>query len=319
MLRLDQDKVRGVVFGVAVGDAIGYPVEFLSRDQIREVCGGSLQGYLRLVDGVAEYSDDTQMFLAVLRGLLRAIGGKLSVDWDSIHLAVAEELIAWGKSSENNRAPGAACMFGVHNLATGVHWREAGKVHAGGCGAAMRSMAYALVFDVQAAWETARAHAAMTHRSPSGEASSAAVAAITGLLLRGKKPTDACLQGHIIARRIDPLTGQLIWEAIEASQEILEGSLSGVGPRMVELLDKWRGWTGHEAVAASVLCFLVSRSYREAVLWAVNSSGDSDSLGAITGAFAGAHWGFASIPHAWVGRIENRLGLEKIVESACEG
>lgn len=66
-----QDKIRGSLLGGAIGDALGYPVEFMSYSQIKSKYGE--EGITRFEldkNGVAEISDDTQMTLFTANGLL---------------------------------------------------------------------------------------------------------------------------------------------------------------------------------------------------------------------------------------------------------
>lgn len=295
-----KERVEGVVLGTAIGDAMGYPTEFMSMDSIRKQYG-------RVEDFVYDppiYTDDTQMMRAVAEGLLRARSWH---DLDAAAREVAEEFIAWANSEENNRAPGGACMLGCRNLERGNHWRVSGKLNGGGCGAAMRSMAYGVWFkEPLRAAEWAAEHSAMTHRSPPAKASAAAVAAIVSALCQGYSPIEACVLGEEAARRYEDRTADMMARARELALKA-QGQIPELRAETLRrVLDAWRGWTGHEAVAASVFCFLLTPdSYPEAVLNAINSPGDSDSLGAITGAFCGAYLGSQAIPEKW------RLEIEK--------
>jgi ADP-ribosylglycohydrolase len=106
---------------------------------------------------------------------------------------------------------------------------------------------------------------------------------------------------------IDLKTGAMLARAMETKDSA------------VTILDKWRGWAGHEAVAASLWCFLQHPDdYEAAVLLAVNSPGDSDSLGAITGALVGANVGLSGIPEHWVAQVEDSAGLRELGERICE-
>jgi len=311
-----KERIEGVVLGTAIGDALGYPTEFMSMDSIRTLHG-------RVTDFLNDpplYTDDTQMMRAAAEGLLRAR------TWDDLDAAaeeVAEEFVAWSISPENNRAPGNACMLGCRNLGAGQHWKVSGKLNGGGCGAAMRSMAYGVWHPepVKAA-EWAAEHALMTHRSPPAKASAAAVAAIVSALCADYTPEEACVLGEEMARRYEDRTADMIRQAREAAINTREHPWEFQVWMTGRVLDTWRGWTGHEAVAASVYCFLLSPTdYEKAVLDAINSPGDSDSLGAITGSFSGAYLGSQGIPEGWKVRIEKSDQLhalaERISEAAC--
>lgn len=277
-------KIEGVVFGTAVGDALGYPVEFNKSKQPLTLNNGD----------VSRFSDDTQMLVATLRGLVEA---DTVDDLDRAASAIAKYYVEWSESPENNRAPGGACMHGCRELANGVHWRAAGKLQAGGCGTAMRSMAYGIWFydDTKKAALWAAEHATMTHRHPMAQAAAAAVAAGTAAAISGMSKSIIAQVMWQEARRYDEGTATMLNEATQEAD----------GPENTSVfLDKWRGWAGHEAVAASLLCFLRYPSYENIVLAAVNSPGDSDSLGAISGALEGGVGGIHGIPMDW------RIGIE---------
>lgn len=310
-----KDKILGVIYGTAIGDALGWPVEF---DQ--SVNPNNRKVHPQSVP--EQYTDDTQMFRAVCEGLLRwskpedllqeiIHGDKKALD--AAAEEIAEEFIAWSKSKENNRAPGNACMEGCINLEKGISWSEAGA-KSGGCGTAMRSMAYGIWFpgDPEEAADWAAQHALMTHRHPMAQAAAAAVAAG-------------------VASAMDPREGWTIRTVVSATMirfasfwdadtcQMLQNVVACPRLAPYDALDKWRGWAGHEAVAASLWCFLkYPDDYEKAVLLAVNSPGDSDSLGAITGALVGARVGVKGIPERWVKQVEKSEELEVLGQRICK-
>ncbi|MBD3284834.1 hypothetical protein GF359_00655 [candidate division WOR-3 bacterium] len=305
-----RDKVAGVVFGTAIGDALGYPVEFMSMPEIESL--GRVKDYLccEKIDGTlaAPYSDDTQMFRAVLEGLLKA--GR-SADLEQAALTVAGEFIKWSKSPENNRSPGNACMAGCRNLASGKYWRESGKPESGGCGSAMRSMAYGIWFwnEPKKAALWAGEHTLVTHGHPMARAGAAAVAAGTAYAVKDSE-IDGLVRIMInAAKDYDASTSQMLEDSYTyAKDESVQAK---------DVLDKWRGWRGDEAVAASLFCVLRHPDdFEKAVLEAVNSPGDSDSLGAITGAMLGARVGIKGIRKDWIERIEKTNQLKELAERA---
>src|SRR4051794_38578584 len=113
-------RIEAILFGLALGDALGYPVEFLSRENIRQKFGS---------DGIQQplnpalYSDDTQMTLALAEGLLDA---GVNAPLDNLMQAVGNHFIEWLDSPHNNRAPGTTCIKGVERFQSGISWRESG-------------------------------------------------------------------------------------------------------------------------------------------------------------------------------------------------
>lgn len=298
-----KDKILGVIYGTAIGDALGWPVEFDAT-----VNPNNPQVFATAVP--EQYTDDTQMFRAVCEGLLR-----VHDDLDQAAENIAADFIDWANSPENNRSPGGSCMAGCKNLEKGVRWREAG-VNSGGCGTAMRSMAYGIFFhgDPEKAADWAAEHAVMTHNHPMAKAAAAAVAAAVANLLCALTPKTLSprmivgLSMSDVADDWDKSTAAMVREAINSP---------GADP--YDILDKYRGWAGHEAVAASLWCFLqYPEDYEKAVLLAVNSPGDSDSLGAITGALVGACVGLSGIPERWVKQVEKSEELAALGERICK-
>ncbi len=293
------------MYGTAIGDALGYVCEF---DKSAQPISG-LDECLDRRAGVALYSDDTQMFLATVDGMFDALKGAAEAPFlhiDDAAQAIAKRYVAWSKSPENNRAPGGACMYGCRNLAEGIAWTVSGKPEGKGCGAAMRSMAYSLFLNMDRAEHWAAEHALMTHRDPTAQASAAAVAAgVRAALMGFTKPATAAVM-VAIAAKYDSGTAEMLNQAIAYADE-----RSHNRPMV---LDKWRGWRGDEAVAASLFCYLIGGGYADSVLFAINSPGDSDSLGAITGALAGATYGAGVIPRPWIGQIENTELLARTSE-----
>lgn len=300
-----QDRILGSLLGEAIGDALGYPVEFGSQTPDARVVF-DLAATDKDTDGshVAFYSDDTQMTRAVAEGLIRSGGSPRSAT-----KFVAQEIVRWAKEAEP-RCPGGSCLYGADRLNHGVSPEQSGRAEpeGGGCGAAMRSAPYGWLWsDLGVATDIAAQHARMTHNTGIGKASAAAVAAAVSSAITGRTPDVIAVNAIRAARHYDEMTARMIAEAAFYARS---GVLTDTA-----VLDTFRGWAGHEAVAASVYCFLrFPGDYKEAVLLAVNSPGDSDSLGAITGAISGAFLGTAAIPPEWIARIEKRAQLYKLAE-----
>ena len=120
----DTAKAKGVMYGLAIGDALGYPTEFMTLDLIESEYGP--RGITDLPDP-ALFSDDTQMSVAIAEALVKA--GEMDIE--SIMTAVRDEFIKWSHLPETyTKAPGNTCLKGVANLERGLHWTKTGNLEA---------------------------------------------------------------------------------------------------------------------------------------------------------------------------------------------
>jgi ADP-ribosylglycohydrolase len=317
----DLERIRGSILGLAIGDALGHPTEFVGTlERIRERWGE--HGVTDLMPAgrhpAGTFTDDTQMTICVARALVRAGHAPL----DEMMKLLGDEFVAWSRSRENDRAPGGTCMQGCRELAFGASWRAAGVAKSKGCGAAMRAAPIGLYFarDVDAMVRVSAAQSSLTHRHPTGIASSVAAAAPVAFVLREKKLDGVVAFTRRCVEMLDPrflvavgcpepLAEQIGNREMLAALDELEGALDKEADDVCSLLGG--AWIGEEAVATALWCVLkAGGDFRAAVLRGANSSGDSDSIACIAGSIAGALVGALGIPPAWVERVEKSRELD---------
>jgi ADP-ribosylglycohydrolase len=309
------DRVLGAVLGAAIGDALGYPVEFIkSLAEIRERFGASgVTGYTRFKTDegrqFARYSDDTQMAEIVLRSLIW--GREQQADLDRTMKLMAQGFVRWAYAPQGgHRAPGNACLAGCRMLYAGDPWQEAGGENAGGCGSVMRAYPFGLIFwrDAETAETWAVEHSKMTHRAPLAFAACAAMARAMVATLHGESPGAVAHAMVDAARRYDVATAELIAGAVAAAPREEPESV----------LQRLQGWAAHEAIAAAAYVF--SRHPDDpgaALLEAVNSPGDSDSIGTLVGALVGARCGIVALRPDWVRDVERSAELLELARRAA--
>ena len=72
-----------------------------------------------------------------------------------------------------------------------------------------------------------------------------------------------------------------------------------------------------EAVPPAIASFLLTDSFKDAVVTGINLGGDTDTIGAMTGAIAGAYYGYSQIPEEWIQGLENTAkGRDYVIGSA---
>jgi ADP-ribosylglycohydrolase len=297
---MDTDKARGIIYGLAIGDALGYPTEFMSLPRIKEKYGPL--GIQDLPKFPALFTDDTQMSIAITEALIKS-GEK---DVELVMEAVRDEFTKWYHSPENNRAPGRPCLIGVENMEGGQHWSESGVARSKGCGSTMRvaPIGYLYQHDPRKLKEVAHASGICTHGHPTGDAACIGTAYLVKLALDGTSPD------KMIPELLDFTSGisKEFDQAILKVQECLgwedeEKALDYLG----------EGWIGEEAVALSLYSFLrYPDNYKKVVIRGANTNGDSDSIACIAGSISGAYLGIGAIPAKWIKEIEKADYLDSL-------
>lgn len=300
------EQAKAILFGLAIGDALGYPTEFLSLTAIKERYGA--KGIQDLPQN-ALFTDDTQMTLALTEGLLD-VG--LSADIDTQMLAIGKRFVEWAHSPENNRAPGMTCMSGVRRFEAGENWRESGIVDSKGCGSAMRvaTIGYLYQHEEEKLREVALNSGIITHRHPTAKAASVAAAYLVKLAL------DAVPTGQWMAKMLEFTVGM----SDEFHQAILRvGHVLAWGSEEYALEHIGEGWVGEEAVALALYCVLrYPDNYVACVRRGANSNGDSDSIASIAGGIMGAKLGLDAIPVEWCKRCEKATYLDDLAKRMAE-
>ncbi|RMI90642.1 hypothetical protein BIU87_27475 [Streptomyces sp. ZS0098] len=316
----------GALTGLALGDALGFPTEFKDVPSILATYGDwrSLE-----LPKPAVVTDDTQMTLALGRGLRTAMD-RGTLGPKRLERPVREEFVEWWRSPENNRAPGNTCLRACHLLSRDERpWQDASQIHSKGCGANMRVAPLGLVpglTDEQRAG-AAQLQSALTHGHPTALAASDLTAHAVRLLAEGAEPTGligllrsyayenrtryhAFWLGDLWTRAGDASPEQFIARGWDECLEILvrlQEAVRTASPETDPCRATGEGWVAEEALATGLLCFLLFVDEPVTALRrAACTSGDSDSIACLAGAFAGAHLGADAWPADWADRIEYR-------------
>jgi ADP-ribosylglycohydrolase len=329
------NKFKAVLLGLACGDALGAPTEFSHVASIRKRFGKAGIQDLSQTDG--KFTDDTQMSVALAKGLLdaeihrgqeRADAVTLkqpvcTADMNDTHFVmphVAKRFVEWSISPDNNRAPGGTCMSGCGALKRGAHWLQSGVKNSKGCGSAMRASPVGLVYrDPRVLDEMARASSVVTHGHQAALDAAHAAALGVRLLLDGVEPEEVlaqCFKECVFDENFAMLMSKVLGKV----GETMRGETT---PEKVQTHEGGLGesWVGDEAVASAFYCFLLAHArgegFVETVRYGANTDGDSDSIACIAGSFAGALWGLGGdkgVPQEWVDLVEDGAKLTVLAE-----
>jgi len=302
-----RNSIAGALFGVAVGDALGGPVEFMAPEDIirRHVCVSDMigGGWLNLAPG--EITDDTQMTLCVAEGIVENPTAPIE--------AIGRRFIQWADSGPKDI--GGACASSISNAKrlggtspTAEMWERAGELTQAntgrpveGNGALMRAVYPGLFYaDFFQAMLWAGRIGKMTHAGPrSNEACILFTRMVNLLTASESRPQDAQSVRDFLAEHCQ--AAQEYAAAVKAS--IVTPASGGY------VVDSMRIAVGSIATTSS---------FEEAVIEAVNLGGDADTNGAITGGLAGAWYGYDAIPEAWIAALapDVRETLNRLADAA---
>ena len=281
-LRTDRDELldrsRAVLLGVAVGDALGAPLEFMTRGEIAakygrldEMVGG---GWLRLRPG--QVTDDTEMTLCLARGVAKSGG------WDLA--GIATEFAAWLRSKPVD--VGDTCRRGIRNFMLKGELETPFNQWDAGNGALMRMGGVTLFTlgsdELLRSCTIQQAH--LTHNHPLSDAACITYGSMVHLALLGasrnrlRREADR-LVAEFPTFRFDPYPGLATGYVVDTMQTVLHH-------------------------------FFRSRSFEECIVGTANQGGDADTTAAIAGGLAGAYYGPGEIPKRWLKKLEKRYTAE---------
>lgn len=301
------DRLKGGIYGVAIGDALGAPIEFLDADQIArkyekvtEMIGG---GWLNVKPG--QFTDDTEMMLAVAEGIM--------TDPEDPIPHIGQAFIRWRDSGPIDIGGTIRTVFRIwdrdnltheqwHVAAERAHNELRGK--SAGNGALMRTLpvgiAYRLIPDIYCrAMEIAR----MTHWDMKAGLTCAIYSLAVRNIINGEQDKFLALVDAI--RTVKEITpdAEGVLEEIEQYLILIRKNRANLKPT---------GYTVDSFMCAA-WAFTESESFEDAVIKAVNLGGDADTIGAIAGGLAGVYYGFWEIPERWVHTLHRRDALDRVI------
>ena len=306
--------VKSALLGVAVGDALGVPVEFTTRDQCKLLPVKEMKGNGTHYQVKGTWSDDSSLTFCLAEGLC-------NLPFD-LH-QVADNFVRWRRENYWT-ARGSVFDIGnttkraLQNIQNGEDLDHCGlnDVHSNGNGALMRILPlvfYTRNMSVEDRFLWTKRVASLTHGHSISVLCCFYYLEFALQLIEGRSKGDIYkeLQGDIpsffrgkkaINQELDVLN-RLLTEDISAIDE--KNIYSG-------------GYVVH-TLEASIWCLLTTENYADSVLRAVNLGWDTDTTGAVTGGLAGLLYGEASIPTPWLTDLAQLDGINDLAERMAQG
>ncbi len=306
------DACKSALFGVAVGDALGVPVEFLSREELKQNPVVDMRGFGTYNQPVGTWSDDSSLTFCLAEALATGYSldlvGRYFVEW--YH---EKYWTPHGKVFD----VGIATLEAIGKMSAGISPLFSGgtDTYSNGNGSLMRILP--LVFHtadkgIAERFEITRQVSAITHAHIRSVIACFYYLEFARLILEGREQFDIYNQLQL---ELPAFFSSLNIEKKELAE--FKMLLSGDIYRLPKALINSTGYVVH-ALEASIWCLLTTNSYKDAVLKAVNLGDDTDTTAAITGGLAGLLYGFEDIPTEWVESLARKNDIEALAEKLAE-
>ncbi|GIQ60424.1 hypothetical protein Flavo103_35600 [Flavobacterium collinsii] len=302
-------KIKSGLFGVAVGDALGVPVEFYSRSDLKENPVSEMIGFGTHHQPAGTWSDDSSLAFCLAESLCN--------DYDLSD--IARNFVKWyntelwtphGKVFDI----GIATRNAIHNIGKGHEPELCGGFEEkdNGNGSLMRILPLAFYLknekDIEVIYKKVKEVSSITHAHfRSGFACFIYVVYCLELLKANDKREAYRRMQDVVAdflreKKFNPLELQLF-------DRILKNNIAEYPENVIHS----SGYVLH-SLEASLWCFLNWSSYEKTVLKAVNLGGDTDTTAAITGGLAGIYYGIDNIPQKWILGVARKNDIDDLCE-----
>jgi len=301
-------QIKSVLFGVAIGDALGVPVEFESRQAIRKSPVTDMAGFGTHNVPPGTFSDDTSLTFCLAEALTEEF------DLNTI----GQNFVKWcynnyWTATGNVFDIGIATRAAIGRLKNGVSPDLAGDfdVSSNGNGSLMRILP--LVFflldkPINERYETTKQVSSITHGHIRSVISCFYYLEFARQLLEERNKLE------IYKNLKTEITNHLNFLSINPTEIAVFDRL--LKENIYELEEEQIFSSGYvlHTLEASIWCLLTTDNYKEAVLKAVNLGEDTDTTGAVTGGLAGLLYGLDNIPMKWIKQIARNDEIENLAK-----
>ncbi len=312
-----KNRIIGSLIGGAIGDALGYQIEFKRNIHEKEVT--QYKGDKGII------SDDTQMTLFTANGLLwRETRGVMKGVAPSPSDAVYEAYLDWLDTQNNTdnhknkiswikdikelnipRAPGNTCISALSSGKKGTIENPINDSK--GCGGIMRVAPLGLYMrNPEYAGRFAAEISAITHGHPLANIPSYVFATMIYFILNEHLNIEESLNRAMIQYKekfniYDKKYNKYFEELVKRAIELSKDNISDLDA----IYQLGEGWVAEETFAIAIYsCLKYQNSFENAIICAINHNGDSDSTGALTGNIMGVYLGYNSIPKYYIDHLE---------------
>ncbi|MEM0577224.1 ADP-ribosylglycohydrolase family protein [Flavobacterium polysaccharolyticum] len=313
--------IHSVLFGVAVGDALGVPVEFQDRELLARFPVTNMRENGSHAQPRGTWSDDSSLTFCLAESLCKGYNIK----------DIANNFVLWRKEklwTPHGRVfdIGIATNFAIQSIERGANPLLVGgkSEEDNGNGSLMRILPLAFYvknFSITKRFDTVKEVSSITHAHIRSVIACFIYIECALLLLKGKGKEEAFEEMKEIVN--DFLTNNPICSQSEIDKfhRVLENQIGDQEPKkFTELKEEEISSNGYvlSSLEASIWCLLTSNSFEETVLKAVNLGEDTDTTGAIAGGLAGILYGYENIPKEWINVLARKNDITKLCDKLSE-
>ena len=305
-------KAVSAIMGLCVGDALGVPVEFNSRENLKSNPVYDMRGYGTYNQPPGTWSDDTSMTLCLADSLASGLNY-----WDI--MVKFSEWFTKGKYTPHGSAfdIGLTTNKALSRFTQGIEPLSCGCIDEkeNGNGSLMRILP--LVFYLRSAFgadfyksdasfQVIHNISALTHCHPRSKVACGIYICIAGKIIEGENIKEAVNNGISAAKDFYHEHNEF-FDQWKHFRRILGDDFQKTDERSI-----YSSGYVIDSLEASIWCLLNTSSYKECVLKAVNLGEDTDTVGAIAGGLAGLYYGIENIPSKWLSKLQKREYVEGI-------
>lgn len=301
--------VKAGIFGVCVGDALGVPVEFKTRETLKTFPVENMREFGSWNQPKGTWSDDSSLTLCIAEELTKGYDlekiGQSFVKW-----------VKYGHWTAHGRLfdIGGTTRHSIARLIKGESAKFSGNIFEedNGNGSLMRTLPLAFYLkdeeNIEKLYQTVKEVSSITHGHFRSVFACFIYVIFSIELIKGKNKDEAYNYAQKVSSKFAEKK-EFNPKEIQLFERVLKNDISKYSEEEISS----SGYVLH-SLEASLWCFLNSESYSEAVLKAVNLGEDTDTTGAITGGIAGICYGFESIPKEWVDVLVRKEDIETLCE-----
>lgn len=293
-----QQQITGAFYGIAIGDALGVPVEFKTRNYLSENPIDTLTGYGCWNQPAGTFSDDSSLTFCTAESII--IGYDINT--------MAQTFVRWlqqGYWGAHNEVfdIGHTTRRALTRVAAGTSPLISGgfEEFENGNGALMRMMPVAFFLvkenDIHLRYQVVKEISGITHQHFRAVLACFIYVEFLRALLSSGHLQEAYMQmqrtvnAYVLSQSFNPVE-------IKHYARVLQQNIATIPEQQINS----SGYVVH-TLESALWCLLNTNSYERCVLRAVNLGGDTDTTGAVAGAAAGLHYGIDNISPQWISQI----------------